>query len=223
MRIAIVAMLAWIGPASAQDLSVVQIVSPQSGCALGANENVVVNVRNFGPNLPAGASFAVSYTINAGSPVTENVVLAAPLLSNSMFGYGFTTAANLSTPGTYFFDASVSLAGDINPTNNARTGYSVTNTAPSVGGTVSGPPGPTGSGSLLLAGYTGSIVQWQQSEDGGLRWRALANTTQLQSFTGLREHTQFRALVRNGACAPALSTPMTVLSADPIFYAGFEP
>src|SRR5689334_16132594 len=124
LRVAIVATFC-TGNALAQDLSTVAITSPQSGCALTATENVTVWLFNYGPTLTAGSSFNVTYSINAGPPMSEMVVLGANLLTNSRFAYTFATQANLSFPGSYTFDATVNLAGDINPTNNAYTGHAV--------------------------------------------------------------------------------------------------
>lgn len=101
-RLALLATLC-VGNAVAQDLATVAITMPQSGCTLTANESVTVSVFNYGPTLPAGSVFNASYTINAGAPVTENVVLGSNLLRNSRFIYTFSTQANLSTPGTYTF------------------------------------------------------------------------------------------------------------------------
>lgn len=211
-------------PAVAQeDLALAGITAPQSGCALSKVENVSVQIFNYGPTLPAGTSFNVSYTINAGVPVTEPVTLASNLTSNSTLSYTFVTQADLFMTGAYTFDATVSLAGDVSPANDSLTGYVVTNSATSVGGTVSGESGPTLAGSVFLSGRTGDVIQWQQSDDGGLRWRRLANTSATQNFDQLRQNTAFRALVRSGTCAPALSSAHVVLSNDPIFYSGFEP
>lgn len=199
--------------ALAQDLSVINIISPVSGCALTANENVTIRIFNFGPNLPAGTTFNVSYTINAGTPVTELVTLSSVLLTNSTLNYTFTTQANLTTPGVYSFDGSVSIAGDINPTNNAFTGYNVTSTAASVGGTISGPASVciTGnSGAVTLAGNTGNVTRWEYSTDGGVTWFTLSNTTNTQSFTDLNTQTLYRAVVQNGSCTPATSSIHTI-------------
>jgi hypothetical protein len=198
-------------PAFAQnDLSVTSITAPQSGCTLGPAENVTIRIFNFGSTLPAGTSFNVSYTINAGAPVVELITLASNLLSNSMLNYTFTTQANLSVPGSYSFAATVSLAGDVSPANNSFTGYVVTNSA-SAGGTVSSsPPSPTSSGTLTLSGSAGSVVQWEESDDGGLRWFVLDNQTTTQGFANLRTTTRFRARVHSGACAEALSSVATI-------------
>ncbi|MGL5892701.1 MAG: beta strand repeat-containing protein, partial [Bacteroidia bacterium] len=199
--------------AQAQDLSVINITSPVSGCALTSTENVTIRLFNFGPNLPAATTFNVSYTINAGAPVTELVTLASPLLSNSTLNYTFTSQANLSTPGTYTFDATVNIAGDINPTNNAFTGHLVTNTSASVGGTVSGAASVciTGnSGVVTLSGHTGNVLRWEYSTDGGSTWFTLSNTTTTQAYMDLNTQTLYRAVVQNGGCTPATSSIHTI-------------
>lgn len=199
--------------AQAQDLSVINITSPASGCALTSTETVTIRLFNFGPNLPAGTTFNVSYTINAGAPVVETVTLASTLLTNSTLNYSFTTLANLSTAGVYSFDATVSIAGDINPTNDAFTGYSVTNTSASVGGTVSGPASVciTGNtGSVSLSGHTGNVLRWEYSTDGGSTWFTLSNTTTSQAFMDLNTQTLYRAVVQNGGCTPATSSIHTI-------------
>ena len=216
--------VALVAPAIAQnDIAAVDVPAPLSGCALTSTENVSVRLFNYGSTLPAGTSFTASYSINAAAPTTELITLGASLLSNSGLLYTFTTQADLSASGSYTFDVAVSLPGDVNPQNDSQAGVVVTNYAPSSGGTVGGSAGPTLTGSVVLSGHTGSVLAWQESDDGGLRWRELANDSTTQAFDQLREHTAFRALVQNGPCAPALSGTHFVLSSDPIFYSGFEP
>lgn len=204
------------------DLSVIAITQPVSGCALTASENVTIRLFNFGNTLPAGTSFNVAYSINGGPAVTELVVLGSNLLSNSTRNYSFTTQANLSVPGTYTFDATVNLAGDFNPTNNSFTGYAVTNTAPSVGGTISGPASvcsSTNSGVLTLSGQTGNVVRWEFSTDGGGSWVTLSNTTTTNSFTNVTVPTLYRAVVQNGSCSPAQSAVHSI-AIDPASVGG---
>lgn len=208
--------------ALAQDLSVIGFNSPVSGCALTTTENVTIRIFNYGPMLPATTTFNVSYTINAGVPVPEMVTLAAPLLTNSTLVYTFTTQADLSTPGAYTFDATVSIAGDINPGNDPFLGYVVNSISPSVGGTVSGGTNVctgSNSGNLTLAGHTGSVVNWEYSTDGGGTWISISNTTTTQSYTNLTVPTQYRAQVQNGACAPATSS-IASMTINPVSVGG---
>jgi gliding motility-associated-like protein len=217
------AFLTLVTTAFAQnDLSVTAITQPVSGCALTSTENVTIRIFNFGNSLPAATSFTVSYTINSGVPVTEMVTLGSNLLSNSTFNYTFVTKANLATPGSYSFDATVSLAGDINPTNDAFLGYLVTNTAPSVGGTVSGGTNVciTGnSGVLTLSGHTGSVQRWEYSTDGGVTWINISNNTTTQAYTNLTIPTQYRAVVQNGGCTAATSS-VASMTIDPASVGG---
>lgn len=201
--------------ASAQnDLSVTAVTSPASGCALTAGENVTISLFNFGTTLPAGTSFNVSYTLSASpGPVTEMVVLGSPLLANSTFHYTFVTQANLSVPGTHTLDASVNLPGDVNPSNDVFSGYVVTNTAPSAGGSVAGPAEVCASGNsglLTLSGHAGGVVRWEFSTDGGGTWVTISNTTAVQPFVDLAIPTLYRAIVQNGSCAPAPSAPAAI-------------
>lgn len=200
----LLAILCFSFAAKSQDLSVTAITSPVSGCALTSTENVVIRVFNYGPNLPAASTFNVDYTINGGPPVTELVTLAATLLTNSTYTYTFTTQADLSVPGGYAFTSSVTIAGDINTSNDQFTGYNVTNTAASVGGSISGGTNVCisgNSGVMTLSGHTGNVLEWQRSTDGGVTWISLGNTTTTQSYTNLTVPTQFQTLVQNGSCA----------------------
>jgi hypothetical protein len=204
--------VAFAGAAHAQqDLAVLAIEAPRSACLAGGMEDVTIRVFNYGVSLPAGSAFNVSYTINAGAPVTDLVVLGSTLIANSTFGYTFTTQAYLSVPGMYTIDATVSMAGDVNPTNDAYNGYIVHNAAPSVGGTLTGPGSPSSSGILTLSGSVGTIAQWEESDDGGLRWFALANESTSQDYADLRAPTQFRVRVLGAPCgADVLSNVLTV-------------
>ena len=213
LTLALIALLlaAVAMPAAAQnDVSVTAILSPQSGCALTATENMSVRIFNYGTTLPAATSFNASYTINAGVPVVELITLGSPLTSNSAFTYTFTTQANLSVPGIYTFGTSVSLAGDVSPANNSFGGYVVTNSAPSVGGTIAASPPSGSSGTLTLTGNTGNVVEWEESDDGGLRWFVLSEQSTTQAFANLRTTAKFRARVQNGSCPDALSNVATV-------------
>ncbi|MCF8302234.1 MAG: T9SS type A sorting domain-containing protein [Bacteroidales bacterium] len=107
------------------DLGITAISSPSSGVGLTANETVTVTITNFGNNAQAG--FDVSYTIDGGAAVTENV--AGPIASGATLDYSFTTTADLSEYATYSIEAYTELAGDENSANDDHT-VSVTNTPP---------------------------------------------------------------------------------------------
>ncbi len=154
--------------------------------------------------------------------MTELVTLGGNLTSNSTLNYRFTTQANLSVPGSYTFNATVSVAGDISPANDSFTGYLVTNTAPSVGGTVSGGTDVClagNSGVLTLSGHTGNVARWEFSTDGGSTWINIPNTTTFQSYLNLVMTTRYRALVQSGSCASVYSSN-AVVTVSPLTVGG---
>jgi gliding motility-associated-like protein len=194
--------------------------SPVSGCVLTSTENVTVRIFNFGPGT-INTSFNVSYSINGGAAVTE-VVPAPNIPANTSFFYTFVTKANLSTPGAYSFDATVSLAGDPTPGNDTYSGYIVNALAPSVGGTITAPSSVCtsgNSGTLTLGGQTGNVLGWEYSTDGGGTWISISNTSTSQSYNNITVPTKYRAQVQNGACAPAYSAISTI-TIDPATVAG---
>lgn len=102
--------------ASASDAGVSAMTSPAvSGC-YSANENVVVTLNNYGvaaiSNIPVTVivSGAVSQTLNA----TYTGTIAPSATASFTVG-----TLNMSTAGTYTFNASTSLAGDANTFNDA--------------------------------------------------------------------------------------------------------
>ena len=92
----------------ATDGGVTAIINPNSGCGLSNQETVTITVKNFG--TAALSNIPVSYTINAGTAVTET--MAGPIAPDATVNYTFTTKANLSAAGTYTIVASTNLTGD---------------------------------------------------------------------------------------------------------------
>jgi hypothetical protein len=58
------------------------------------------------------------------------------------------------------------------------------------------------SGNLVLSGNVGNVNYWEYSENGGVSWINIANTTNIQSYNNLTTSTLFRAEVQSGACLP---------------------
>ncbi|MEI6507690.1 MAG: T9SS type A sorting domain-containing protein [Bacteroidota bacterium] len=83
----------------------------------------------------------------------------------------------------------------------------------SVGGNVSGGStictGST-SGTLTLSGNTGSIINWEYSVSPFTTWTTISNTSSTYTSGVLTQTTQFRAVVQNGSCSSASSSPTTV-------------
>ncbi|PKA82741.1 putative secreted protein (Por secretion system target) [Ulvibacter sp. MAR_2010_11] len=95
------------------DIGVTSIDDPDTGI-LGAAEDIVISIRNFGINGITNP--AVQYQIDGGTPVVENY--SGTIAPGVTVQYTFATTADLSAPGTYVIDARTNLAGDTNPAND---------------------------------------------------------------------------------------------------------
>ena len=113
---------------TAYDAGITAMISPVSGVLLSAQEQVTVEITNFG-----GATltdFEVTYELD-GELVTE--IVPGPLEGNSTMEYTFTQTADLSIPGTYTFTCYTSVAGDDYPSNDSASVEVVnSNCAPSM-------------------------------------------------------------------------------------------
>lgn len=98
---------------SPNDIQMVSMSAPTSGCGLG-NEAITVLIRNIGTVTQTG--FNVGFLIN-GIPFIENVgsFFVNPGQTKA---YTFTTLANLSVPGTYDIRPFTDLATDGDRTND---------------------------------------------------------------------------------------------------------
>ena len=103
------------------DVGVIAIDAPNSGCALTATENVTIRVKNFGINTQD--TIRVGYTINAG-PVIFDTIFGL-LNPGDTVTFTFDTLADLSIPGSYIFDAGTALPTDADPSNNVISGHFV--------------------------------------------------------------------------------------------------
>ncbi|MDY0101723.1 MAG: carboxypeptidase regulatory-like domain-containing protein [Lentimicrobium sp.] len=122
------------GEGEDNDLSLLGVDSPDSGGGLGTAEIVTITLKNEGVATETG--FEVSYTLNDGTPVVENVG-ALSLSPNQTATYSFATPADLSIAGLYTIAASVNMAGDPNPENNEAVttvyNYGMINAMPATG------------------------------------------------------------------------------------------
>jgi gliding motility-associated-like protein len=66
------------------------------------------------------------------------------------------------------------------------------------------------SNTLLLSGYTGNIIGWEYSTDGGIVWITINNNTNIYTYNNLTKTTLFRAIVQSGNCSIAYSNTVTI-------------
>ncbi len=98
---------------SVDDIGATSIVSPSDG-VLTANEDVTINIRNFGINDVTNPE--VQYTINGGAAEVENY--AGTIVAGATESFTFSAQADLSAAGDYTIVARTNLDGDTNPDND---------------------------------------------------------------------------------------------------------
>ena len=98
----------------------------------------------------------------------------------------------------------------------------ITSGTPPNGGSVSSAvhATTTNSGTLTLTSYTGTIVKWQRSTNGGVTWTDISNTNATYNYTNQTDATLFRSQLTSGTCGNAYSeSGMIVVS--PFAYSGY--
>ena len=164
-----------------------------------------------GATLPNG-DYVVTY--NRSNPSSGGTGLTATMSVTGGTGIGTFTAVGLNTVGSSTITitnlASESCMSIISTFNTVAINvYSA-----SVGGSINTPSaicsGST-SGLLTLSGHTGSVVKWQYAVNPFSTWTdILSATTDTYTSGVLTQTTQFRAMVKNGACSETPSTATTV-------------
>jgi len=104
-------------------LTAITAPNNDGGCTLTATEPVTVTVFNYGG--AAITDYTVSYTVNGGTPVVENVT-GANIAPATSADYTFAQTADLSSLDYYTINASFNMTSDANGTNN-NVSTSVTN------------------------------------------------------------------------------------------------
>jgi hypothetical protein len=147
----------------------------------------------------------ISYTIGGTS---TGVVLSGTLppgVTGNIIGNDYIISGTPSAAGT--FNYTVTTTGPCH--NNSLSGTIQVDYLPDGGfisPAISTVCTETNSGNLILEGYTGDVIQWEQSLDAGYSWTPIAGTaSDTYTFTNLPQTTLFRALVGNENCGQVYS------------------
>lgn len=66
-------------------------------------------------------------------------------------------------------------------------------------------------GTITLAGHTGTVIRWEVSTNSGGTWSPVANTTTSLIFNNITATRYYRAVVNTGgSCADATSSVLTL-------------
>lgn len=175
--------------------------------------------------LPVGGvvigSDTVCYASNSGTVTLQNQSGEIVKWQSSVNGNDWVDISNQLTGYSYsnllastYFRAVLSVDGCGTVTSLPAL---ITVDPASIGGTAFGNNTVcfgTNSGKITLSGYTGVVVKWQSSVNGGSSWTDIANTTTEYQYSNLNQTTLFRAVIKSGTCEDVYSTVATV-TVDP--------
>jgi hypothetical protein len=198
----------------------------------GWTGTTIITANAAGCNGPLSSSHTVSVTPSTESPVFS--IGSASSRCQSAETIIYHASANNSTGITYSLDLSSTSAGNIiNSLTGAVTftaswnGTSVitasaagcgpltsTHTVTTFGLSSGGSVTPSNSiicfgsdaGTLTLTGYYGDIRNWEYSTDAGVTWTSVSNTSAVYRPV-ISRSAIFRAVVQNGNCPVAYSSP----------------
>ena len=113
-------------PILADDVSITRVIAPtndQIDCSPKSNaEAVTIDLRNNGMNpIVVGAAIPVFYQVDGNTPVSDVIVVSAPINPGDTFTHTFTTLADLSAIGNHTLVVTASYGADLDPNNNSIT------------------------------------------------------------------------------------------------------
>lgn len=111
---------------AALDVGIASVVSPVTGCGLGAADSVTVWIKNYGTG-PVD-SIPVRYAFNNTPPFINGTYFPTINAGDSAL-FTFASTVNVGTPGSYSLFVSTNLAGDGSAGNNALTTTIVNSTS----------------------------------------------------------------------------------------------
>ena len=103
----------------AWDLEVYDLLSPLSNCTLSTSEQVVLVMRNNGPDtFQPGRQFRIGYRVNEGQPTFQNFSLTSSLGPGQFRTFAFSQGANMQGNGPFNFEVFISEP-DVDLQNNS--------------------------------------------------------------------------------------------------------
>ena len=195
----------------------VTLIGPPSGCT---SPTIITQPSS----TTVCASTAVSFTTASSgtSPFayqwqesTNGGGTFTNITNGGIYSNATTATLNISavTAGMTTYQYRCVVTGQCAPTATSNAAV-LTVVTLSVGGAISPATtsvcGTTNTGLLTLSGFTGAILRWESSINGGTTWVPIVNTTNTYTFVNIAQTTLYRAVVQATGCAAANSAVATV-------------
>ena len=188
----------------------VKVTDTVNFCSVTSTATVIIVSPTTNISLSGLLSFCSGNSVELSVDSSENYTFQWKLNNSNIPGatYSKYTATSSGDYAVDVTDNSVGLGCTVTSDIQTVTVYPTT-VAGSITGAAPICAGSTAS-ALTLNGYTGSILRWESSINGGTSWTTIANTTDTYNPGQPSQTTQYRALVQSGTCASANSNTVTI-------------
>jgi Ig-like domain CHU_C associated len=192
----------------------VEMLSLLNGLDPNGVWKLIANDDALGDPLCIEAFTLTIYT--SGSGAASAITWYSTATGGSSIATGTEYIPTDTTPGiyTYYAEAGCSVQGLVcsKSIRKAAT-LTITGSCVTSGGAVTADANVcrgSNSGTLTLAGNTGSVIRWESSIDDFINTTPIVNTTTSYSYSNLIQTTKFRAVVKDGSCLEANSAVATI-------------
>jgi PKD repeat protein len=207
--------------------TVTYTITPYNGTCPGTPKQAVVIVKPAPIPSLAGPDEAIcissTYTLQGNDPSPGT---GKWTVTSGQAGISFSNdtdphavVSGLQPGQIYKFTWTITAAPTCPSTQSTVT---ITNNAEAVGGTTAGTAtvcAPTNNGVVTLSGYTGNILRWESSVNGGTTWLPITNIATTLNYSNLTQTTQYRAVISGGSCGNEFSTVTTITVNQPAIIA----
>ncbi|GAB3194535.1 hypothetical protein GCM10027293_03000 [Pontibacter aydingkolensis] len=160
--------------------------------------------NNYGIQVSAFGGGATAYRNNSTNSAPYPYTLA---------GIASITGNNQSVPSSFYYFLYEWQVSASSCQTAARVEAPVTVSPTTVAGTLTTSAievcSGNNSGTVMLSGNTGNVVNWESSLDG-TNWTTITSTATSIPFENLTATTSYRAVVQSGTCDPTTTQPVTI-------------
>ena len=203
------------------------VVQNGASCPTDTSSQVLFTIDPLSVAGTINGATAVCTTGNSGSlTLSGSTGTIVGWISSVNSGASWTSTGNTSSTQTFnnltqttWYQAIVQSGSCAPDTSSIAI---ITVNPASVAGTLSGGGiycGIPATGTLTLAGTTGTIMNWFSSTNNGASWTPIANTTNTETYTNLPATTWYSVLVQSAGCPPDTSN-IEIVSVAPQTVAG---
>lgn len=211
-------------PPSVVDMSATALVTPTNGGCKTATETVTITIKNNSTSSINFNANNVTVTATATGGYSSSLVLSSGnLAAGATQNVTMPATINMAAGGAFTFNASTSVAGDVNTGNDAMTPVTINaGVPPSASISYAGTPFCTSVATPQAVTLTGTTGGTYSASPAGLSINATSGAVTPSTSTGGSYTVTYTIAAANGCPQVQATTPVTITTAPSatISYAG---